>query len=91
MQFSFSQFVLTLSSHFRVGHQSDHLLDYNITLCNTLKVNRRFGGIFCLRLQALSVSQARNQLYLLPASCYLLLELFINSEDGGKLFLRKFG
>jgi hypothetical protein len=30
-------------------------------MCTPLKVNRRFGGIFCLHLQGLRINQVRNQ------------------------------
>jgi hypothetical protein len=45
---------------------------WNITPCNTLSVNRRFGGTCRLHLQGGKISQARNQ-----RACYLLSRWFL--------------
>jgi hypothetical protein len=57
-----------------------------ITPCSLLKVNRCFGGTFRLHLQNWRTSQARNQhdtgskqSYLLPASCWFLAWLILQS------------
>jgi hypothetical protein len=52
---------------------------------------RRFGGTHGLHLQGQKVSQARNQLRLLPDSAGLLFGLLIKTEDRGDLFLRNVG
>jgi hypothetical protein len=64
-----------------------------MTLCSSLKVDRIFGGIYCLHLQVPRISQARNQheagskfpLY------WILAWLFFDPVNGGYVFLRKVG
>jgi hypothetical protein len=63
---------------------------WDITQCSLLKVNRRFGGTYCLHLQGRKLSWARKQhdsRWLLPS----LLSLFFDPEDGGDMFLRNVG
>jgi hypothetical protein len=56
---------------------------------------RNFGGTFCLHHHGRRVIQARKWqeagLVSQPASCWFLLGLFIDCEDGGSMFLRNFG
>jgi hypothetical protein len=53
-----------------------------------LKVNRRFGGTFRIHLDGRKISQARNQL---ESITDFLLRLFVDTEDGGDMFLRNVG
>jgi hypothetical protein len=66
---------------------------WDVTLCSHLKINRRFGGKYCLKLQGGRISQARNQHETNSAWYALrtgfLLVLFIDPEDGGGMFLVK--
>jgi hypothetical protein len=55
---------------------------WDITACSPLKANRRYGGIYCLHLQGLKIIRARNQ----RESRWQT-----GLEDGGDIFLRKFG
>jgi hypothetical protein len=68
---------------------------WDITPCNPLKVNRRFGGTYCLHLQGRKISRARNQLEsrlvtYCDAGFLLSLHIF-DPEDGGDMFLRNVG
>jgi hypothetical protein len=45
---------------------------WDIAPYNTLKVNRHFGGIYCLNLQGRRISQARNQHENMLAACFML-------------------
>jgi hypothetical protein len=56
----------------------------DITPCNPLKVNRRFGGTCRLHLQERRISQARNQLEADSKQKLIV-------ENGGEMFLRNFG
>jgi hypothetical protein len=68
---------------------------WDITLCSPLKVNRRFGGIYCLHIQGRRINQAKNQreaLCLLPGSCrFFLLWLLLDPEDGNNIFYETLG
>jgi hypothetical protein len=55
---------------------------WDITLCSSLKVNRRFEGKYCLHLPGLL------------ATCFhagVLLSLFFDLKDGDDMFLRNVG
>jgi hypothetical protein len=61
---------------------------------STLKVKRRFGRTYLLRLYCWKISQERNQHDADSFACCLLhagflFGLLFNSEDGGDIFLRK--
>jgi hypothetical protein len=65
---------------------------WDVTPCSPFKVNRRFGGKYCILLHGRRISHARNQ----SEACYLLhagflLGLFFDPNDGGDIFLRKIG
>jgi hypothetical protein len=57
---------------------------WDMTLCSTLKVNRRFGGTCRLNLQDRRLSRPRNH----RESRWQLLGLFFNPEDWGYIFPR---
>jgi hypothetical protein len=66
---------------------------WHIATRSSVKVNRRFGRKQGLRLTGRRVSQARNQLYLLPVSCRFTACFLIHAgfllfdpEDGGDMF-----
>jgi hypothetical protein len=75
-------------------------ISWDITLCNPLRVNRSFGGIYRLHLQDRKISRGRNQREsrclrakgraLLATSLHagLLLGLFFYPENGGDIFFR---
>jgi hypothetical protein len=48
--------------HMASNNMSKSTIFSDITPCSPLKVNRRFGGTYCLRLQGRRLSRARNQL-----------------------------
>jgi hypothetical protein len=48
---------------------------WDIMLCSALKVNRRFGGTYCLDLQGRRISRARNQKQ--SSTCHLLSHWFL--------------
>jgi hypothetical protein len=78
-----------------------HLTSYvfwDITLYSPVKVNRRFGGTYCLHLQGRSISQVRNQNgagikqrspYCLLHAYFLLCPLF-DPREGGDISLWNF-
>jgi hypothetical protein len=60
-------------------------ISWDIKPCSPLKVNWRFGGTYRLHLHGLKINRA------LLATCFhagILLGLFLDSEDGGDMFLR---
>jgi hypothetical protein len=63
-------------------------------LNSPLNVNRRFGGTYRLHFQGRRISQAWNSVKDLLATSFhprFFLGLFFDPEDGGDIFLRKFG
>jgi hypothetical protein len=68
----------------------EEFIFWDITSCNPLKVNRRFGGTSRLHLRGRRISQARNQRESRWQPGFLL-GLFSDPEDGGDMFLRKAG
>jgi hypothetical protein len=68
---------------------------WDIRLCGPLKVNRRFGVVFRLRLQRPKISQARNQheaennhssVFFPMLLAGFFLGLRFHPEDGGHMF-----
>jgi hypothetical protein len=55
---------------------------WDITPCSPLEVDKRFGVIYRLHLQAKIISQAEA----LPVTCFIL-GLFFDHEDGCNMFL----
>jgi hypothetical protein len=68
-------------------------MSWDITPCSPLKVNRRFGATYHLRLQGRRVSPAINQRESRWQAelAGFSLGLFFNPEDRGDMFLRNFG
>jgi hypothetical protein len=64
---------------------------WDITLCSSLKVDRRFGETCDLHLQYRRISHARNQHQVRRNSCWLLLGLFFDPENRGDMFLQNVG
>jgi hypothetical protein len=60
---------------------------WNITQCNPLKVNRRFGGTCQLHLQSRRINRAEHTCFRVG----FLLDLFLDPEDGCDMFLQNFG
>jgi hypothetical protein len=60
---------------------------WDVLPCSPVKVNQCFGGIYCLHLQGLRVSQPRNQY----ETGSKMLYLFFDPEDGGDIFLQNVG
>jgi hypothetical protein len=50
---------------------------WDITPCSPLKVNRRFGGIYCLHLQGLKISQIKHQC---EAGCKQSREIYLTCQ-----------
>jgi hypothetical protein len=71
----------------------DEFIFWDITSCNLLKIDRRFGGTCRFHLQGRRISQARNWrqgrwLVCSPPKACFLLGLFFDPEDSGNMFLQ---
>jgi hypothetical protein len=66
----------------------------DITPCSPLKVNRRFGGTYCLHLQGQIIQAKYQREKKTRLATYFhsgVLLVLIDIEDGGEIFLRKLG
>jgi hypothetical protein len=78
--FSVCHGSVQLSCLIRKQIRGSHGGDWVVTPCCLVEVHRSYRGTYCLHLQA--------KLCLLPAG--YLLSLYLNPEDGGRIFLRNF-
>jgi hypothetical protein len=73
-----SYFFYHIGSEVLTAVTTKNIIFWDITLLSSLKVNRRFGGIYRLHIQGRGISQATNQLCLLPVSNWFL--VWLNSS-----------
>jgi hypothetical protein len=67
------------------------IIFWYVTSRSPLKVNGRFGGTYLLHLQGRNINRASRTLLATFFHTGFLFGLFFEPDDGGDMFLRKFG